>query len=65
MLSKYKDVRPKKGTKSPLQNVFMSAAYSDFFSGRGHQNLTFFKRSFFFGRVILKHIENKKGSRGL
>ena len=31
MLTKYKDVRPKKGMKSPLKNVFLPAAHSDFF----------------------------------
>ena len=31
MLTKYKDVRPKKGIKSPLKNVFLPAAHSDFF----------------------------------
>ena len=35
MLTEYKDVRPKKDVKSPLKNVFMSAAYSVIFSGRG------------------------------
>ena len=59
MLAKYKDVRPKKGVKSPLKNVFMSAAYSGIFSVRGHQILTCFQ-AYFFGRNILKHIENEK-----
>ena len=36
----YKDVRRHKGVKSPLKNVFMSAAHSKIFSGRGHQILT-------------------------
>ena len=35
MLTKYKDVRPKKGVKSPLKNVFMSAAYSEIFREGG------------------------------
>ena len=34
-----------------------------FFQGGGIQIRHIFKRSFF-GRIILKHIENKKGSRG-
>ena len=35
MLTKYKDVRPKKSVKIPLKNVFMSAAYSDISQGGG------------------------------
>ena len=50
MLIKYKDVRPKKGIKSSLQNVFMSALYQKFLS------------IVFSGRTILKHAENKKDS---
>ena len=65
MLTKYKDVGSQKGVKSPLKNVFMSAAYSEIFSGKSHQVLTYyiFKR-IFYGRIILKHSENEKGSRG-
>ena len=63
MLTKYKDVRPKKGIKSPLENVFMSAAYrySEIFSGREHQII--FKRTFS-DKISLRHIENKNGFRG-
>ena len=34
MLTKYKDVKPKKDVKNSLKNVFMSATYSEIFSGR-------------------------------
>ena len=63
MLTKYKGVRPKKDVKSPLQNVFMSAACSKFFSVRGTKFSHIFQSNFF-GRIILKHIENKKGCGG-
>ena len=43
MLTKYEDVKFKKGVKSPLKNVFMFAADSEIFSERGHQNLTYFQ----------------------
>ena len=63
MLTKCKAVRPKKDVKGPLKVVFMSAAYSEFFSVREHQIFTYiFKR--IFGRIILKHIENIKGCGG-
>ena len=48
MLTKYKNVGTKKDVKSLLQNVFMSAAYSEFFSGRGHQIFDIFLRVIFF-----------------
>ena len=38
----------------------------EFFSGKGHSNLLYFQACFFFsGRIILEHIGNKKGSRGI
>ena len=67
MLAKYEDVRPKKDVKDPLKSVFMSAAYSEFFSVRGTNFSHIFQAYFFFERIILKHIENKNdcgGSRG-
>ena len=63
MLTKYKEIRPKKDVKSPLKNVFMSAAYSEIFSGMVHQNFDIFSSAVFFGRIILKHLENQKGFR--
>ena len=62
MLTKYKNVRPKKGVKSPLKNVFMSAAYLRIFFREGAPKFAIYSRVFF-GRVILKHIESKKGSK--
>ena len=46
MLTKYKDVRPQEGVKSPLKNAFMSAAYSEIFSGRRRRILTYYQASF-------------------
>ena len=60
MLSEYKDIRPEKGVKSPLKNVFLSAINSEFFLRKGASNFDVFSRVFFFERIILKHIENKK-----
>ena len=65
MLTKYKDVRPKNCVESPLKNVFMSTAYSENFSGGGHPISIYFQAYFFFSRIILKHIENEKGPRGV
>ena len=64
MLTKYKDIRPKKDVKSPLKNVFMSVAYSKIFSKVGAPNFDVFSRVVFSGKIILKHLEIKKGSRG-
>ena len=52
MVTKYKDVIPKKN----VCDVFKS-----FFSERGQ--LPYISSVFFLGRIILKHIENEKGSR--
>ena len=60
MLTKDKDVRPKKDVKGPLKNVFMSVTYSEFFSMGGTKFSHVFKR-IFSERIILKHIKNKKG----
>ena len=45
----------------------MSAAYSEYFSLKMHQVFIYFQ-AYFFGKIILKHIKNKKdckGSRGM
>ena len=49
MLTKYKDVRPKKDVKNFLKNVFMSVAarIQEFFQGGGTKFRHIFKRSFF------------------
>ena len=63
MLTKYKDVRPKKDVNSPLKNVFIfhiCGILKNFFT-EGHQNLTYFLAYYFFSRIIVKQIENKKG----
>ena len=47
MLTKYKDVRPKKDVKGPLKNVFLPAIYSEFFSVRGTEFSHIFQAHFF------------------
>ena len=49
--------------KSPLKNVFICERIQKFFQG-GAPNFDIFQVYFFFGKITLKHIENKKGSRG-
>ena len=43
----HKRLDPETGVDKPFESVFMSGAYSEFFSKRGHQILSLFKRSFF------------------
>ena len=33
------------GVNKPFENLFISGAYSEFFSGRGHQFSSLFKRT--------------------
>ena len=61
MLTKYKDVRPKKSVRSPLKVFSCLQRIREIFSRTGHSNLSFFKRVFF-GQN--HYIENKKSSRG-
>ena len=42
----------------------MSGAYSEFFSGRGHQISSLFQAQSFSGRVILSNLSNKNDFRG-
>ena len=42
----------------------MSGAYSEFFSGRGHQISSLFQAQSFPGRVILSYLSNKNDFRG-
>ena len=66
MLTKYKDGKPKKSLNiNPLKNVFITAAYSEIFFREGAPNFDIVSRVFFSGRIIFKHIENKKGFRGV
>ena len=43
----------------------MSGAYSEFFSGRGHQISSLFQAQFFPGRVISNNLINKNDFRGV
>ena len=63
MLTKDEDVRPKKGIKSPLKNVFMSAAYLEIFLLRRHQILTYISSVFFSAALLSSILRIKKGSR--
>ena len=47
MLTKYKDVRSKEVVKNLLKNVFMSAAYSEFFFSEGAPNFDIFSSAHF------------------
>ena len=60
MLSRYKDARPKnKGKKC----FHVCQVFRNFFR-EGAPNFNIFLRVVFSDRIILKHIENKKDSRG-
>ena len=59
MLTKYPDVRPKKGVKNPLKNVFMSAAYSENFFGEVAPNLTNFQAYFFWKKCFAAYRKSK------
>ena len=61
MLAKYRDVRPKKDVKSPLKMFSYVQRIKNFFQGGGIKFWHIFKC--ISGRIILKHIENKKGFR--
>ena len=58
---------PETGVNKPFKNVFMSGAYSEFFSGKGHQFSSLLMRSVFFGRftVIFSNLSNENDSRGV
>ena len=61
---KYKDFKPKKKLKKPFKNAFMSATYSKNFFREEAPKFAIFSNIFFSGRIVLKNIDNKKGSRG-
>ena len=64
MLTKYKDVRPKKGVKSPLKMFLLSVTYSRKFFRKVAPKCAIFSSAFIFsGKNILKYIQNKKDSR--
>ena len=65
MLTKYKDVRLKKRRKKPFEKCFhVCGVFRNFFR-EGAPNFDIISSAVFSGRVILKHIENDKGSRGV
>ena len=64
MLTKHKDVRPQKDVKGLLKNVFMSAAYSEFFSVRGHRIFTYFQAHFFPEELLGSILRIKKAVEG-
>ena len=64
MLTKYKDVRTKKGVNKPFEECFYVCGVFRNFFRVGALNFDVFLSVFFSGRILLKHIENKKGLRG-
>ena len=65
MLIKYKDVTPKKRRKKPFEKCFHVCGVIKNFFGEGASNFDIFSSRVFPGRILLKHIENEKGFRGV
>ena len=65
MLTKYKDVRPKRSLNSTCKMFSCLRCIQEFFSGKGRPNLPYFQACFYSDRIILKHIENKKMLQGV
>ena len=63
MLTKHKDLRSKKRRKKPFEKCFYVWGIFRHFFREGTPKFDIFSSIIFFSRVILKHIENKKGSR--
>ena len=64
MLTKYKDVRRKKGVNKPFKKMFLCLRrIQKLFQGGSTKFRCIFKRVFS-GRIMLKYIENKKDLRG-
>ena len=62
MLTKYKNVKPKKGVNKPLKKyLHICDVFRNFFRERAPK-FDIFSGVVFSGRIILKHIENKKSS---
>ena len=59
MLIKYKDVRLKQSVKKTLEKYFHVCGVFTIFFRKGAPNFGIFS-SVFFGRINLKHLENKK-----
>ena len=55
---------PEAEVNKPFGNVFMSGAYSEFFSGSGTNFYSLFKR-IFLTDLILSNLSNKNDSRGM
>ena len=62
MLTKYKDVRRKKGVNKPFKKMFLCLRRVQ--KRVGAPNFDVFSSVFFSGRIMLKYFENKKGLRG-
>ena len=63
MLTKYKDVRPKKGVNKLFEKCFHVCGVFRYFFRDRTSHFDILSSVFFYGRIILKYIENKKGSR--
>ena len=64
MLTKYKKVKPKKGVNKPFEKCFHVWRIFQNFFREGTLKLDIFFGAVF-GKFVLKHIENEKGSRGV
>ena len=64
MLTKYKDVRPKKGVNKPFEKCFHICGVFRIFSRESTPHFDIFSSVVFSGKIILKHVENEKDSRG-
>ena len=64
MLIKYKTLYEKRCKKLLEECIQICGVFSSFFR-EGASNFDIFSSIVFSGRIILKHIENKKGSRGV
>ena len=65
MLTKYKDVRRKKGVNKPFKKMFLCLRrIQKLFQGGSTPNFDVVSSVFFSGRIMLKYIENKKDLRG-
>ena len=62
MLTKYKNVRSKQGVNKPFEKCFYVCGVFRNFFREGASNFDTFSSVVFSGRIVLKHIENKKGS---
>ena len=64
MLTKYKDVGPRKGVYKPFKIMFLCLRRIQKLFQGGSTYFDVFSSVVFSGRIMLKYIENKKSLRG-